>query len=40
MNKYPKIAKAKKLLNWYPRTGLIVGLKKTINFYKKNIKFY
>ncbi len=37
---YPKITKAKKLLNWYPRTRLIVGLKKTINFYKKNINFY
>ena len=37
---YPKTSKAKKLINWTPQTGLITGLKKTINFYKKNKNFY
>ena len=35
-NLYPSIAKAKKVLNWSPKIGIISGLKKTINYYKKN----
>ena len=35
-NLYPSIAKAKKVLNWSPKIGIISGLKKTINHYKKN----
>ena len=31
---YPKIHKAKKLINWSPKINLEIGLKKTINFYK------
>lgn len=30
-------SKAKKLLNWQPRTSLEQGLKQTINFYKNNV---
>ncbi len=37
---YPKIAKARKLLNWTPETRLLTGLKKTINFYKKKINLF
>ena len=33
---YPNLNKAKKLINWAPKTGLNLGLKKTIHFYKKN----
>lgn len=33
---FPDISKAKKILNWSPKTTLREGLKKTINFYKKN----
>ena len=33
---YPNIKKAKKLINWAPKTDLNLGLKKTILFYKKN----
>ena len=33
---YPNIKKAKKLINWAPKTDLNLGLKKTIFFYKKN----
>jgi len=33
----PEIKKAKKLLNWEPKTDLIKGLKKTINYFKKII---
>ena len=32
---HPNIAKAKKVLNWTPKIGIISGLKKTINYYKK-----
>ena len=32
---HPSIAKAKKVLNWTPKIGIISGLKKTINYYKK-----
>lgn len=35
MRLYPNINKAKKLLNWKPKVDLTIGLKKTINFYKK-----
>jgi len=35
---YPDILKAKKLLNWRPKITLEQGLKKTINFYKKNVQ--
>ena len=35
-NLYPSIAKAKKILNWRPKVKINFGLKKTINFYKKN----
>ena len=34
-NLYPSIIKAKKVLNWTPKTGIISGLKKTIKYYKK-----
>ena len=33
---YPNLNKAKKLINWAPKTDLNLGLKKTIHFYKKN----
>ena len=33
---YPNLNKAKKLINWAPKTDLNLGLKKTILFYKKN----
>ena len=33
---YPNLNKAKKLINWAPKTDLNEGLKKTIFFYKKN----
>ena len=35
LNMYPSIIKAKKLLNWRPKIPLKIGLKKTINFYRK-----
>ena len=35
-NSYPSIVKAKKILNWTPKVKINFGLKKTINFYKKN----
>ena len=35
-NLYPSIAKAKKILNWTPKVKINLGLKKTINYYKKN----
>jgi nucleoside-diphosphate-sugar epimerase len=33
---YPNITKAKKILNWVPKVKIDLGLKKTINYYKKN----
>ena len=33
---YPSITKAKKILNWVPKVKINLGLKKTINYYKKN----
>ena len=33
---FPDISKAKNILNWSPKTTLREGLKKTINYYKKN----
>ncbi len=35
-NLYPSIVKAKKIVNWRPKVKINFGLKKTINFYKKN----
>ena len=35
-NLYPSITKAKKILNWIPKVKINLGLKKTINYYKKN----
>ena len=35
-NLYPSITKAKKILNWMPKVKINLGLKKTINYYKKN----
>jgi nucleoside-diphosphate-sugar epimerase len=35
-NLYPSITKAKKILKWTPRVKINLGLKKTINYYKKN----
>ena len=32
---YPSINKVKRSFNWTPKTSLIKGLKKTINFYEK-----
>ena len=32
---YPSIFKAKKIINWKPRIDLNLGLKKTINYYKR-----
>ena len=37
---YPNLNKAKKLINWAPKTDLNLGLKKTISFYKKNKYFF
>ena len=36
-NLFPSIVKAKKILNWKPKIEIILGLKKTINYYKKNV---
>jgi len=36
MKLYPNILKAKKILNWMPKVKINLGLKKTINYYKKN----
>jgi len=36
LRRKPNIDKAKKLLNWEPKISLKEGLKKTINFVKKN----
>lgn len=33
---YPKVDKVKNCFNWQPKIGIDKGLKKTINFYKKN----
>ena len=35
MKLYPNISKAKRKLNWYPKTSFENGLKKTINYYQK-----
>jgi nucleoside-diphosphate-sugar epimerase len=35
---YPFITKAKKLLKWTPKLSFEKGLKKTIDYYKKNVK--
>ena len=35
-NLYPSITKAKDILNWTPKVKINLGLKKTINYYKKN----
>ncbi len=35
-NLYPSITKAKKVLNWFPKIEINLGLKKTINYYRKN----
>ena len=37
-NLYLSIVKAQKVLNWTPKIGIISGLKKTINYYKKKGK--
>jgi nucleoside-diphosphate-sugar epimerase len=34
LNLYPKINKAKNIINWRPRIKFQNGLKKTINYYK------
>ena len=36
---FPNIKKIKKFYNWYPKTKLDLGLKKTIKFYEKEIPF-
>lgn len=36
LNMYANIKKAKNQLNWKPKTEFNVGIKKTINYYKKN----
>lgn len=33
---YPDLSKAKKLINWTPKTNFLKGLKKTINYYNAN----
>lgn len=40
LENYPSIKKAKKILNWYPKISLKIGIKKTINYYKKNLRRY
>jgi len=35
---YPSVLKAKRILNWVPRTSLKKGLEKTIKFYKNKWK--
>jgi len=37
IKRQPDIKKAKKLLNWQPKTSLTEGLKKTINYFKNII---
>ena len=32
---YPNIMKIRKNFDWKPRIGLLTGLKRTINYYKK-----
>ncbi len=34
MRRCPDIKKAKKILNWEPKTSLVDGLKKTISWFK------
>ena len=34
---YPNVKKAKDLLRWSFKTSLLTGLRKTINYYKKNL---
>ena len=34
---YPNVKKAKDLLRWSSKTSLLTGLRKTINYYKKNL---
>ena len=36
---FPNISKAKKILQWSPKTNLDKGLLKTVKFYKKHINF-
>ena len=36
-NTFPKINKALKLTNWRPKVPFKIGLKKTINYYIKNV---
>ena len=38
INLYPNISKIKKYTNWRPKTPFKHGLKKSINYYEKNIK--
>ena len=38
-NLFPDISKAKKLLNWKPKTSLDVGLTKTILWYKEKLNY-
>ena len=37
---YSNYKKSEKILSWEPKVGLEEGLKKTINFYEKNIEYY
>lgn len=37
-NIFPSIKKIKRFINWRPKVDINVGLKQTINFYKKNFK--
>ena len=38
IDRLPDITKAKELLNWYPRVNRDEGLKKTIDYFKNQIK--
>ena len=38
LSSFPNVSKAKKIVRWKARTGLLKGLKETIRFYKKELK--
>ena len=38
MTLYPSIKKAKKLIDWTPKTNFNLGMKKTIKYFYKEIR--
>ena len=37
---YPNIKRAKKILNWKPKTSFEKGFEKTLKYYKKNLSYF